>query len=66
MNYKINLKKTLENFDWITASFSNCGKEYPVMKGSNTCVPLFSINRRYITSNIAPLNKYKLKLTSEM
>ena len=38
-------------------------KKYMSMKCSNTCMPLFSINRHYITSNITLLNKHMLKLT---
>ena len=37
--------------------------ERMAMKDSNIYKPLFSINGHYITSNIALLNKYKLKLT---
>ena len=65
MNYKKNFK-TFENHNWNTTSSFGCGKEYPAMEGSNTCTPLFSINRHYIPSNVAPLNKQKLKLTSEV
>ena len=39
-------------------------KKKSAMKGPNTCTPLFSINRHYITSNKALLNKYTLKLTN--
>ena len=60
------MTKTLANYDWITTSSFGCGKDYSAMKGSNTCTPLFSINRHYITSNIAFLNKYKLKFTLEV
>ena len=39
-------------------------KKKSAMKGPNTCTPLFSINRHYITSNKALLNKYKLKFAN--
>ena len=51
----------------MTPSSFVCGKEYPTMKGFNTCTPLFSINRHYITSNIALLkNKESCSYIKEL
>ena len=51
----------------MTPSSFVCRKEYPTMKGFNTCTPLFSINRHYITSNIALLkNKESCSYIKEL
>ena len=62
MNYKRNLKKHLKIMTGSQEAFL-FGKKYPAMECSNTCTPLFRINRHYITSNITLLNKHMLKLT---
>ena len=40
---------TFRNYDWVTASSFVFGKKYLDMKGSNTRMPLFSINRHFLT-----------------